>query len=359
MLIAIQYIPSTGEAFYWFNGAVAYTLPYAVMLLSLYFSFEFIAEGRKRKLLLAIFTAFFVGGGNYLTIVLFPLLLMLLLFLFAPRKKRAIYLLIPLVVFGITAIINMKAPGTSVRGGSGFGFDIHRAFTAICKSIYNGLKIVRSDFLGNPVIIILTIFIALFIIAGMAGKRYEFEFKYPLLFVIMTFGSYLAMFAPTYYAGVGAPFGRMSNLIFFYFMLSLIVDIVYLMGWLLRVMRKRGEERKEEEYCKGYLNIWNTYKIYLLLFSAVLIGFNNHWYETTAMVRTVEYLASGEAAQFGKEMDERYKILMDENIKDAYIEPLTVSAGTLFLYDIGEDADKWPNTAVAEFFQKDSVQIKR
>ncbi|TCL59441.1 hypothetical protein EDD76_104178 [Kineothrix alysoides] len=358
LLITIQYIPSTGEAFYWFNGAVAYTLAYAIMLLSLYFCLEFIRGGQKRKLFFAIFTAFFIGGGNYLTVVLFPLLLILILFLFVSSRKRALYLLVPLMVFTVTAVINMKAPGTSVRGGE-IGFNIHKVFTVIYKSIYSGLKVVRSDFLGNPVILISMIIITLFIVGGMVGKSYEFPFKYPVFFVIMTFGSYLAMFAPTYYAGVGAPFGRMSNLIFFYFTLSLIINIVYLTGWLLRVIREKAGENKEEKYSKGFLNIWNTYKIYLLLFSAVLIGVNTHWYEMTAMTRTVKYLASGEAAQYGREMDVRYEILMDENIKDAQIKPLTVSAGPLFLYDIGEDANEWPNTAAAEFFQKDSVYLKR
>jgi len=46
-LISIQYIPSTGEAFYWYNGAVAYTLAYSVMLFCLYFSLKFIFSGKK------------------------------------------------------------------------------------------------------------------------------------------------------------------------------------------------------------------------------------------------------------------------------------------------------------------------
>ena len=34
------------------------------------------------------------------------------------------------------------------------------------------------------------------------------------------------------------------------------------------------------------------------------------------------------------------------------------SAGPLFNYDIKEDGDDWPNTAVAEFFNKNSVKLK-
>ncbi len=47
-LISIQYIPSTGEAFYWYSGAVGYTLAYSVMLLCLVFSLKYIFTGKNR-----------------------------------------------------------------------------------------------------------------------------------------------------------------------------------------------------------------------------------------------------------------------------------------------------------------------
>ncbi len=134
-LISIQYIPSTGEAFYWYNGAVAYTLAYSVMLFCLGFSLKYIFTGRKQDLIMASLTAFFVGGGNYLTVVLLPLLFILLLFLFTPSRKNTFYLLIPLAVFGVTAVVNMCAPGTKVRGGSDFGFDVYNVFHAIGKAV--------------------------------------------------------------------------------------------------------------------------------------------------------------------------------------------------------------------------------
>ena len=151
---------------------------------------------------MASLTAFFCGGGNYLTVVLLPLLFILLLFLFSPSRKNTFYLLIPLAVFGITAVVNMCAPGTKVRGGSDFGFDVPNIFYAIGKAVYKGLKDVRSEYLGNPVIVIGMIVIALFLASQMIGKQYELSFRYPGLFVMMTFGSYLAMHAPNYYSSV-------------------------------------------------------------------------------------------------------------------------------------------------------------
>ncbi len=63
-LIAIQYVPSTGEAFYWYNGAVAYTMAYSVMLFCIYFVLRYLFEGKKVHLVMAAFSAFFVGGGQ-------------------------------------------------------------------------------------------------------------------------------------------------------------------------------------------------------------------------------------------------------------------------------------------------------
>ncbi len=351
-LISIQYIPSTGEAFYWYNGAVAYTLAYSVMLFCLYFSLKFIFSGKKINLAMAVFTAFFVGGGNYLTVVLLPLLLILLLFLFAPSRRNTLYLLIPLAVFGITAIINMKAPGTQVRGGSGFGFDIHNVVRTIGRSVDKGLTDVRLMYVNNPVIVLCTIIIALFLASQMIEKQYDFSFRCPLLFVIMTSGSYLAMYAPTYYAGVGAPFGRMSNLISFYFELSLILNIVYVTGYVTKKWNDKWKER-----CWKAAEKWKIYKIYILLAVTVLILLHPEWYRTTAMARTVNYLASGQAKEFGEAMDRRYEILLNEDLKEVELDPVP-SAGPLFNYDIVEDSNEWPNTAVAEFFNKDSVRLK-
>ena len=196
------------------------------------------------------------------------------------------------------------------------------------------------------------VIIALFLASQMVGKQYEFSFRFPLLFVVMTSGSYLAMYAPTYYAGVGAPFGRMSNLISFYFELSLILDIVYVTGYVT----KRWND-KWKEGCRKLMEKWEIYKIYVLLAAAVLILFHPDWYRTTAMARTVDYLVSGQAEEFGETMDRRYKILLNEELKDVELDPAP-SAGPLFNYDIGEDCNEWPNTAVAEFFYKDSVKLK-
>ncbi len=351
-LISIQYIPSTGEAFYWYNGAVAYTLAYSVMLFCVGFLLKYIFTGRKQDLIMASLTAFFVGGGNYLTVVLLPLLFILLLFLFTPSRKNTFYLLIPLAVFGVTAVVNMCAPGTKVRGGSDFGFDVYNVFHAIGKAVYKGLKDVRSEYLGNPVIVIGMIVIALFLASQMIGKQYEFSFRYPGLFVMMTFGSYLAMYAPTYYASVGAPFGRMSNLISFYFELSVIADMIYVIGYLT----KKGS-RKWQDGVKKFMEKWEVYKIYVLLGAFILILAHPGWYATTAVVRTVDYLASGQAEAFGDAMEQRYEILLNEELKEVELEALP-SAGPLFNYDIIEDWNDWPNTAVAEFFDKDSVKLK-
>ena len=352
-LVAIQYIPSTGEAFYWYNGSVAYTLVYSVMLFCIGFSLRFIFDGKKRNLVMAVLTAFFVGGGNYLTIILLPLLLISMLFFLTPLKKKTLYLIIPLTVFGITAIINMTAPGTRVREGSGFEFDIRNILDTIGRAVYQGLKDVRSEYLGNPVVVISMIIIALFLASEMVGKQYKFSFPYPALFVIMTFGSYLAMYTPTYYAGVGKPFGRMSNLISFYFELSIIMDIIYVMGYIMKKWNDKWRTRGE-----WLVQKWKSYKIYVLFASIILIMANPQWHEKTAMVRTVNYLVSGQAKEFGDAMDRRYEMLLDKSLKDVELEEMP-SAGPLFNYDITEDWNGWPNIAVADFFSKDRVMLKK
>lgn len=268
--------------------------------------------------------------------------------------RRTKFVLLPLGVFMVTAVVNIKAPGTLVRGGSAFFcFDLNRVLQTIERAVYEGLRSFRSDYMGNPVIVICMVLSALFIVMEIADKEYRFSFRYPVLVVAMTFGSYLAMYAPTYYAGVGTPFGRMSNLISFYFELSFIFDIIYVAGYVMNVLRRRGKNMPA-----SVKEMWKRCKIYLIGMAMLVILFHPEWYRNTAVVRTVCYLASGEAEQFGREMDERYEILLNDNIKIAELEPFSVSAGVLFYYDIVEDPDEWPNYALADFFNKDIVKLK-
>ena len=68
-------------------------------------------------------------------------------------------------------------------------------------------------------------------------------------------------------------------------------------------------------------------------------------------------MASGQAEAFGDAMEQKYEILLNEELKEVELEALP-SARPLFNYDIIEDWNDWPNTAVAEFFDKDSVKLK-
>ncbi len=139
-------------------------------------------------------------------------------------------------------------------------------------------------------------------------------------------------------------FGRISNLIIFHFELNIIFDAVYVTGWCMRVFKEKGSRLFD-----FFSRTWKAYKINVLALAVLFILMHPAWCRMSTVVRTVQYLASGEA---------KHQILLDASMKDVELEPISVSAGVLFNYDIVEDPEGWPNTVMAYFFNKDSVKLK-
>lgn len=78
-----------------------------------------------------------------------------------------------------------------------------------------------------------------------------------------------------------------------------------------------------------------------------------------ASVSAVKSLASGEAAGYGREEAARLQVYRSEATSDAEVDALTAKPLLLYEADVTGDADNWVNKAVAAYYGKARVQVKK
>lgn len=230
MIYVIWNMPYACQAFYWYNSASHYILSFSMMLITI--SLVIIANTSKRKawcIILASVTGIMVGGGNFISALLMAIIYVGVVTFYVYRKKKnMIVWLIPIIIFYVSFVLNVMAPGNAERQ---FFLSLEPAnpISSIMNSFGYSLHFCFSEWIN--------IFLILFIImlVPIVWKDIEksiFEFKYPVLVIILSFCLVSAMFAPAAYAENSASPGRAQNIIFSFYIICLFIDEVYLLGWI-------------------------------------------------------------------------------------------------------------------------------
>ncbi len=231
--VLTQFVPDAAEAFFWFNGGVAYTLLWAVMLFTagLWLRFER-AHGKGQTvllyLLLLVLTAA-VGGAKYTT-VLFAALLAILFSAWAfmhRRPKRFAYLSLTLVLLAGFAF-SITAPGNGVRAATLAG-NIG-APKAVLEAVYFGLALVGHSF-SLPLLAALALLVPLSL---PAIRQCSLRFAHPLWVTVLALGLFCAQLAPTLYTGNYLGDGRVLNVYHYTLVMVLAQLTLYWTGYFVR-----------------------------------------------------------------------------------------------------------------------------
>lgn len=259
LLLVIQCIPVKQSAYMWYNGAVHYIAAHCVFLCLLTF---LIRMQRNKRLwsnwIGAAFCAVYVGGANYVTLV-GTLLLVLSFFFFVlvtgkwkEHKKTESICLIFLLAF----LVNVAAPGNMYKmNHASEGYGLIEAFPlAFVKS----LQYMLGEWMHWSVFVFIFVSILL---SGQIVKNTKFSFPYPV-FVVGYSWCYMAalFFAPLFTITV-VDTGRFQNAMYLQWMLILLLDVVYIAGWLQRKypnIRVATSFQKEKMYwyCLGCFTVF-------------------------------------------------------------------------------------------------------
>lgn len=347
----IQFFPSTKSGIFWYNGAAHYIIPYFLAMVSVYYFIKYIDSYRNRYLIGASIFMVLLGGASYLAALFAPIVLVLLLICYGRKRSGSFRLLLPLVLELIGLAVSFMAPGNKVRAGEDFGFSFFKVFSTVAESFQQGFINIGLYIKEKPVIFIVFLFIGIVLWNAFDKIPKSNKFKWPFLFCSIMFCIYCSMFAPGIYAGTELS-GGVPNMIFQVFVLTTVAGMVYLLGWLSNKIKSNPEISSKIRIYRGVK--W--------LLAALLIGgcilillLGRSTLKATTFYKCVEYIASGQAADYGKQMDERLAILLDDTIKDAKLPAMNQDQGPLMHMEVTKDINGWTNRVVSDFYRKDSV----
>lgn len=346
--------PVPAEAFYWFCGAVLYTVVYneaAVLLTLLVLLYDNPKKIPLKILLCAgiILLTVMVSGGTYVTLIG-----MLLVYLFTTlwywyrKNPNRWFVSAGLALYMAGFLVNVLAPGNQKRLATADAADMS-AIKAILLSVKAAAFYAAANTI-LPCVILALLFLPLF--ANIVKKK-NYRYPFPLLVTLLSFGVFAAQFTPTIYTLGITGAGRIQNLYRWTFYIWLYGNELYWTGWFLRRANSlHFESRESGAPGKCYLLPgWLAGGVLLCLSLYIWGG------DTLTTVSAVLSLRRGEAQTYYAEYQERLAVLEDNTVKDVYFEPYTYYPYLLFFGDITDDPDDWVNRAVAAYYGKDSVTL--
>lgn len=349
--------PVPSEAFYWFCGAVLYTVSYseAVLLTTLLLLLYFRYDRRVLRWLLGVgilFLSFMVAGGTYVTLIGMLLVYLSFVLWYFYRKHRGKWLVLAgALLYVAVVLLNVLAPGNQKRLSTTDAVQM-----SAVKAIAVSLKEAAVYVSGNLILpcVILALLLAPLFIRLVKGKSYRYPM--PFLVTFLTFGFFAAQFTPTIYTLGITGAGRIQNVYRWTFYLWLYGNELYWIGWLLY----RRQQAADKEVQGGTAQRKSCLLAGWLAGGALLLFTLYVWGgDTLTSLSALQSLCRGQAQTYYNEYQERLAVLRDDSIQDAVFEPYTYYPYVLFFGDITDNPQDWVNRTVATYYGKNSVVLHR
>ena len=364
---ALEFCYRPVDSFYWYNGGIYYTFFFSLSL----FLYALLIQagtgktkgGRLAAAIAAAPLAFLIGGGNYSTALSCAVLLASVgVFLFLTKRKSWIPAAVCLAALLVSLLISVAAPGNAVRQSyTGESSGVVKAL--VYSFAYGGYSLAEG--LKVPVI---ALWIALLPLLYRLGGRTSFQFRYPLLVLLFTFGLYSSQGTALFYAqGLRMP-ERMSNIIYFNAYLFTAFNLAYLCGWLRRRFPGNVLEKISGRLASSEKHLTRFALVCALLFALGCLGLcrvsegedGGAAFDPEPLSVNAAYsLLSGEAARYDAEMKARAAYLSEQpEGADAVLEPLAAAPKALVHSDITEDPENFKNDHLAWYYHLGSVRLR-
>ncbi len=356
LIMQILYCPYPEESFYWYTGSMYYTFSFGLSLIVLVLFFWLATRSytKGKYVLLASIAgvlAFLVGGMNFgtsLSLFLTLCVVSVLLLIYNRKALKATWFIT--VLSGVSLLLCVFAPGNTNRINTNFGGETEGALGAIVMSLVRSAINIYSW--TNVKVILMLLFLVPFV--WKAVKSLNWEFKFPGIFSILTFGLYASQAAPTMYVDGTTGGGRMAAILYYSYYVWMLGNLIYWLGWLCK------RQNKLQALANGIQSRFGKMLLpYCALIGAILVAciYFTDLREITSY-RAYRNWRQGFAQQYAAEWDARLEILHDDSIKDVEFQFLTVYPDMLLYTDLQDDSGHvWVNHACAEYYHKNSVRI--
>lgn len=340
--VCIQNVPSQGETFFWYNGAMYYTGFFA---LSLFYYGLIIKLNYKDRIIprcvIAGFLSVLMAGGNYVSLLPCMIITAILIFEFGYKKNKKMVIALSTNLFLqiIFFLISALAPGNKIRALELQGL---APIDTVIRSLIQGIKYLQA-WIDITWIIGLIFLIPAFITSY---KSTSIKFKYPIVFAVLAYGIFCSMSCPTFYSMNSTGPARAVAIVYYAFVVMTYGTFYYLLGWIYKKLQLKEISLSKKVSVTAYI---------ILAVSILLIGTLNKKYDTFTTTRSIRILQSGEAEEFGNQYEQRLKVLNDETVSDAVLDGFTVFPDMLWVGDIVDDTNSSANQGMAKFYGKKTV----
>lgn len=382
LFLMVQRMPEGSlrvEAFYWYSGAGNYTLTFSAGLLYLAFYVLSVCGVRSKNrslfLVLACIMGFLAGGGNYLSALSFAVVSVLFAVYLVKRKTRqgeksrmgrlcVIGSLLPAAFYLCGFAVSCLSPGNRIRGGEAEGYG---ALKSILLSLYYTLSYPLNQWMNWAVLLILALAGVIFWMGfaekvGNGAQAVQLGFTAPFPAAVLAYGIVSCVVTPALYAQGNMDAGRIQSTFWLHAVLVLLLLEWYLVGGLYRRFSK--EQNASAVSCpqnasaasclrNGAGGFVRAILLFFIVFSLLAVKGNPDFYTGTS---AVSELLDGSAAQYGRENEERLRILKNSREQDAVLPRYTVQPNLLYFEDVSEDPDDWINQKMSEYYGKNSIR---
>ena len=411
LFLMVQRMPEGSlrvEAFYWYSGAGNYTLTFSAGLLYLAFYVLSVCGVRSKNrslfLVLACIMGFLAGGGNYLSALSFAVVSVLFAVYLVKMK---IGRLLPAAFYLCGFAVSCLSPGNRIRGGEAEGYG---ALKSILLSLYYTLSYPLNQWMNWAVLLILALAGVIFWMgfaeiefsganakaggaaasekagetvrgaaasekagetargaaapekAGSGAQAVQLRFAAPFPAALLAYGIVSCVVTPALYAQGNMDAGRIQSTFWLHAVLVLLLLEWYLVGGLYRRFSK--EQNASAVSClqnasaasclrNGAGGFARAILLFFIVFSLLAVKGNPDFYTGTSAVFE---LLDGSAAQYGRENEERLRILKNPREQDAVLPRYTVQPNLLYFEDVSEDPDDWINQKMSEYYGKNSIR---
>lgn len=333
---------ASSEIFFWYTGACVYTMPLSCALLGCASMLTLLGTKKNKYFICALLLGFLASGGSLqiTAFACFSYLLIAAISWFSKSKEKYKFLIAFAITF-LGALINVLAPGNYNRHDltNQTGIQILPAISNTLSNVtIEFIKVMTKTFLPFALVL-------LFIIGCRITEKMKFNFPFPPLVFLVSFGGVCLTSFPVHlgYSSAGMP-ERCLFTLYIMIVISLFVCVFYATGWLTHNYHTRLSNEQ--------ITI-----LTIMLVMMFLLNSNNKILSIPS-VQCAYQLSTG---QLQKDSDEWLSVLDEIN----YSEELNVAiertpfgqTSVLKNPGITENPKNWINKEIAEFYNKDSVKI--
>lgn len=343
-----QYI-SWDEIWYWYTGAMVYSIPYIFYLVGLILWFHY---QKKQKMIYFVLVVImgFVGGGGNLCVVAFGCWTMLLILVddFITSRKIERMTILMFATWVACGLLNTLAPGNFSRHEASASSGLH-PFLAF-KYAFVTYKDRVLTYISSTDMILVLLFILIVAVIFLKETKRESFFRGIVAVVLLFLAPVIEAFPVLlgYMTTEDPASVTMPQRCYFIFDISIFVFLMGLMILMGAIIRNNISS----------LEIRKAWVIAMFLIMFVVANIDDYSSETAITTDIKNDIKNGEYTAYRNEMAVLYAKLEDGAGLDIVVTSEEISSDLHYYnpFYLSEDATNWVNVDIATYYGINTIQ---